>query len=378
MFTIADRIWSRQSISEISESIDRAESIAICGHRNPDGDSLGSLLSLGLGLKKLGKRVYMLCSEEIPPRYRDLPGIEFIQNSLYGVVDLAIAVDCGSYGMLDDLGGVFDRATEVIEIDHHSNRNSFADISLIDERASSAGELVYFVLDELGVEIDKQIAQNILTSVIVETNSFRLPELRSQTFEICADLLCTGIDFSKITESVYWVNCRETEILGGLCLARCRFLQDGALAISSLRRRDFFKAGAKESHGDPVIEKIRSIHGVKLAVLFRQNKDGDLRVSFRSKDGLDVSALAKQFGGGGHTSAAGCRIRDSRGNRQKIIKASAKFLNNYKEVKREEWARKLVPVNFRKADPKESSRVSKDGQSQIPQLNERDFYEMFS
>lgn len=328
MFTMAEKIWDDR-LAGVSKSIRWADSIAICGHKGPDGDCLGSLLSLGLGLRSLGKRVYMLCSEEIPQRYHCLPGINLLQRGTEKQVDLAIAVDCGSKEMLDDSDGVFDYASTIVEIDHHHCRSSFADISYVDSLASCAAEQVFYLLDELGVGINEPIARNILTAIIVETNSFRIPGLRSETFEVCAQLLNTGVNFSDIAESVYWIRSRETEILGGICLSKCRFASRGRLAWSALTRKDLFKAGAKDFHADPVIEKIRSIQGVDLAVLFREKRERQLKVSFRSKGGLDVSVLAEAFGGGGHLSAAGCTLEDNRKNRSSVIRASARFLDNY-------------------------------------------------
>lgn len=326
MITIASRIWAVQNLELVKGCIGNAHSVVISGHKNPDGDSLGAMLSLGLGLESLGKEVYMLCGDEIPSRYRHLPGMDRVVRSLCRRVDLAVAVDCGSRDMIGAASGAFTRAEKILEIDHHSSRCSFGDYSMVDDEASCAGELVYFLLEELGVTVTKEIAQNILTSIIVETNSFRLPGLRPQTFEICAELLRTGVEFSRVAESVYWVSSRETELLGGICLSRCSFSQSGQLVHSSLTCRDLQKVGAKEADGDPVVEKLRAMNGVKLAVLFREKDSSSLRVSFRSRKGIDVAELAEKFGGGGHFSAAGCTVPNSRAARERILRAAADVL----------------------------------------------------
>ncbi|MFP4162889.1 MAG: DHH family phosphoesterase [Chitinispirillaceae bacterium] len=330
MITLASRVWTLKDLESIRECIESASSIVISGHKNPDGDSIGAMLSLGLGLESMGKRVYMLCEDEIPPRYAHLPGIKKVMSADPGRVDLAIAVDCGSKEMIGPAFRVFSSAGSIVEIDHHSSRTSFGDYSLVDDEASCAGELVYFVLEALGVSLTDEIAQNILTSIIVETNSFRLPGLRSQTFEICAQLLRTGVEFSRVAESVYWVSSRETELLGGICLSRCRFSPCGQLVHSSLTRRDLQRVGAREADGDPVVEKLRSMVGVKLAVLFREKDGVSLRVSFRSRQGIDVARLAERFGGGGHFSAAGCTVADSTVLREQILCAAAELLQQQK------------------------------------------------
>ncbi|MDG5816302.1 DHH family phosphoesterase [Chitinispirillales bacterium ANBcel5] len=326
MFIQTEKVESVRGLFAVRDCIESAESIVIAGHKNPDGDCIGSLLSLGLGLERLGKQVYMVCDEGIPERYCELAGAERVYRHVEGRFDIAIAVDCAGREMVAEGGGVFRRAKKIIEIDHHQCRASFGDYSYIDDEAASVGEMVFHLLTELGVEITADIAQSILTSIIVETNSFRLPGVRPDTFQICAELLKTGMDFSRVAETVFWVTSRETEILGGICLSRCRFYHNGQLACSFLTREDFLKLGAGEAHGDPVIEKMRSISSVKIAVLFREQRGGKLRVSFRSKEGMDVSLLAKKFGGGGHIGAAGCTIPDSAQCREELLKATEQLL----------------------------------------------------
>jgi len=312
MEIITDQIWAKKNIEKIKDVLHNSKSIAISGHINPDGDSIGSLLALGLGLESIGKKVYMLCCDQIPQKYTNLPGAFRLVSTINTNVDLAIAVDCGNKEMIGPVFEVFKRADAILEIDHHHSRNPFGNLSLIDSEATSAGELVYKLLLELGIRINSSIAQNILTSIIVETNSFRLPGIRSSSFEICADLLRTGVDFYKLAEAVYWVNSRETALLSGICLSRCRFSYQGQLAWSILTKKDFEKVGASETDADPATEKIRSIQGVKIAILFREKTKYQLRVSLRSKCGINVSTIAEKFGGGGHISAAGCTIPNTK------------------------------------------------------------------
>jgi len=308
-----------------------ANTIAISGHTNPDGDSIGALLSLGLGLEQLGKQVYMICSDEIPRKYSTLPGIDKVVKTNDFSVDLAIAVDCGSKEMIGPAFRVFENAEYILEIDHHQSRAPFGDIEFVDAAVSSAGELVYILLCELDVTITTDIAQNIMTSILVETNSFRLPGILFHTFEVCADLLQVGVDFYKLAETVYWVTSKETALLSGACLNRCRFLDDNQLAWSYISRKDLARFDACDFDADPVIEKIRSIQGVKIAILFREKDKKSLRVSFRSKKGLNVAALAELFGGGGHMSAAGCTILRKKKLQKKIITLARELVKRHNQ-----------------------------------------------
>ena len=332
MPSITDRILVIRNLEVIRHIIDEAQTIAISGHCNPDGDSMGALLSLGLGLESLGKQVYMVCSDNVPRNYRSLPGVSRLLKTIHRNVDVAIAVDCGSKEMIGPNYEIFERAGAIIEIDHHRSRTPFGDISLVDPEATSAGELVYELLTELDITITKDIAQNILTSIIVETNSFRLPGVRSETFEQCADLVGTGVDFTKLAETVYWVTSKETALLSGTCMSRCKFSEDGEIAWATLTRKDFEKIGATDADADPVTETIRSIQGVKIAILFREKNRREWRVSLRSKEGIDISLLAEQFGGGGHISAAGCTVPKRHSIMKKIIASAAQLLDKHRAL----------------------------------------------
>jgi phosphoesterase RecJ-like protein len=329
MPTIADRIWSVRNLDMVRHFILSAERIIIIGHTNPDGDSIGALLSLGLGLESIGKEVHMVCHDQIPKKYKNLPGISQVVKSSNHNFDLAIAVDCGSKEMIGPAYEIVKKANQILEIDHHRSRIPFGDISFVDPDASSAGELVYELLLDLEIPITTDIAQNILTSILVETNSFRLPAIRPRTFELCADLLRTGVNFHKLAESVYWVTSKETALLSGICLSRCKFSFDGQIAWSMIYRKDLKKIGATDADADPITEKLRSIQGVKIAILIRENSHNQLRISIRSKDGINVSAIAEKFGGGGHLSAAGCTIPKKKSYLTTLIKQAETVLETY-------------------------------------------------
>ncbi|UCD15085.1 MAG: DHH family phosphoesterase, partial [Candidatus Omnitrophota bacterium] len=191
-------------LNKAAAKILQVKDIAIFGHVHPDGDSIGSLVSLGLGLRKLGKHVFMVSADGVPKRYKKLPGAEKIVRKIEKKVDLAIAVDCSNREILGAGFDVFKKAADILEIDHHEFRRPFGSISFVDHKAVAVGEMVYQLLGELGVPITKNIAQNILTSIIVETNSFRLPNVRPFSFEVCNELLKTGVDFYKLVDTVFW------------------------------------------------------------------------------------------------------------------------------------------------------------------------------
>ncbi|MBM3249670.1 MAG: hypothetical protein FJZ09_02355 [Candidatus Omnitrophica bacterium] len=309
----------------IKQKILRAKRIAVASHINPDGDSLGSLLSLGLALKKLGKRVYLLSPDGVPKRYRRLPGAGGIIRKLNKPVDLAVAVDCSNREILGRSWGTFQKAKDILEIDHHEFRRPFGNIRLVDTRAAAVGELIYPLLKDLKINIDTAIAQNLLTSVVVETDSFRLPNVRPFTFEICHDLMKKKVDFYKLVDMVFWSKTKESTILSGICMARCKFLKNGRLAWSIVRQKDFRNQKGKDEDVDPVADEMRSIKGVRIAVFFREKDNSTLRVSLRSKGKINVAGIAEHFGGGGHFDVAGCSIANKPKAMNKLL-AMAKTL----------------------------------------------------
>lgn len=292
----------------VKQKIIKARDIAIANHINPDGDSIGSLLSLGLGLERLGKRVYMVSADGVPKRYRFLPGAKRIIKNVSKAVDLAIAVDCSNKEILGRAYSIFKKAKDILEIDHHEFKRPFGNLFLVDYKAAAVGELIYLLLGELKVHIDKDIAQNLLTSIIVETNSFKLPNVRPLTFEICTELIKKGVDFYKLVDKVFWSRTKESAMLSGICLARCKFIDNGRLAWSIIRMKDFDRIKGEDEDIDAVADEIRAIQGVEIVVLFREKNSKRLRVSLRSKDKINVASVAEYYRGGGHYDIAGCSI----------------------------------------------------------------------
>jgi phosphoesterase RecJ-like protein len=321
------------NIKQAKEKILEAKSIAISGHINPDGDSIGSLLSLGLGIEQLGKKVYMVSCDGVPQVYRFLPSAGRIVRKIRETPDLAISVDCSTKEILGKNFAVFKKAKSILEIDHHEFRKPFGELRVVDYKASAVGELIYKLLKELDVVITKDIAQNILTSIIVETNSFRVPTIRAFTFEVCSRLMQVGIDLYKLAESVFWSRTKESVVLLGVCLARCKFISNGKIVWSIVRRSDMLKVKGKDEDADSIITDMNSIKGVKIAILFREKDKKTLRVSLRSKGKVNVGKLAESYGGGGHFDAAGCLVLNSKATIGEFLNSAKSLLKEYKEGK---------------------------------------------
>lgn len=299
-------------LKEAVKAILQSKRIVIACHVNPDGDCIGSLLALGLGLASIGKRVYMVSDDGVPGRYQNLPGASKIRETIGKVPDMAITVDCNAKEMVGKPFDVIKKTKYILEIDHHEYRKPFGNLFLIDTKASAVGEIVYRLFKYLKVGITKDIAQNILTSIIVETNSFRLPVVGTLTFRVCADLMKTGIDFSRLSEIVYWSKTKEGSVLSGQCMANLKVIQKGKIAWTLVTRKDFIRTRGKKEDVDTVANDILSINTVKIAIFFREQNAKFLRVSLRSKGRLNVASIANKYGGGGHFDSAGCYIANNK------------------------------------------------------------------
>lgn len=315
-----------RELKQIKQKILNAKQIIISGHANPDGDSIGSLLSLGLGLESLGKRVYMLSSDGVPKRYVGLPGAKRIKKDTQISADLAIAVDCSNKEILGKSYPAFQKAKDILEIDHHEFRRPFGNLKFIKADAAAVGELIYLLLKDLKVKIDQRIAQNLLTSIIVETDSFRLPSVKPFTFRACTELIEKGVNFYKLVDMVFWSRKKESVILSGICLSRCKFLKTNRIAWSIIKKTDFDSVKGKDEDVDMVADEIRSIKSVEIAVLFREKPNNLLRVSLRSKGKINVARIAEYYNGGGHFDVAGCSIPNNPKSIGQLLAMTTKIL----------------------------------------------------
>lgn len=299
----------------------KAKKVLIVSHVHPDGDTIGCQLALGLALIEAGKKVTMLSQDGVPTRLQFLPGSELIVSEASERTDVAIAVDCGSVRQLGRSQAAFFKAKATIQIDHHDFGRSFGGLQVLEMDAAAVGEIVYEVIRALKVPISSSIATCLLTSIIIDTGSFRFSNIRPRTFEICGELMKKGVDLRYLIEESYWRKTRPMARLSSRCVLHAKFSKDGALAWAVASQKDIQRFGAKLSDADSVADDLRSIEGVEVAALFRETEKKNFRVSLRSKHGIHVALVAKQFGGGGHHNSAGCAIRATEAEKKKLLTA---------------------------------------------------------
>jgi len=298
-------------LEAIADALRRHDRFLVVTHENPDGDALGSLLAATLALRQLAKDAVMYLAGDTP-----LPG-EYAFMPLEGLVreppaDAAervlLAVDCAKEERIGDDSAVT-RAPLVLNVDHHHDNTRFGDLNLIVADASSTGEVLRDVFAELGVELTPELAEPLYIALVTDTGRFQYANTTPKALRLAAELVDAGADIHAVFQQVYEsVEFAKLKLLARV-LDRAAVLEGGRIIVSHLLRNDFAEVGAAEPYAEGLIDTLRAVEGSELAVLIREPpRDGGpiRRVSLRSSiDELDVSAIARRFGGGGHRQAAG-------------------------------------------------------------------------
>lgn len=299
-----------QVLAAIADTIVQKNCFLIVGHVNPDGDCLGSMCALGIGLAQIGKQVTMLSIDGVPDQYAFLPEAERVVRSMPegASCDVAVTVDCDGLERVGDAIDAVRSCGILIDIDHHTGVDRDTDLALVDPNWASTGEGVMSVLHPVGARITPDIAACLLTAIITDTGSFRFSNVRPSTLRIAADLMEAGASPSKIAQQVYETKSFASVKLLGLALSTLETAADGRVAYAYVTQEALSASGASDADTEGMPNTVRSIRGVDVGILFREAPDGSTRVSLRSREGYDVSRVAKLFGGGGHTLASGCSL----------------------------------------------------------------------
>lgn len=289
--------------------MDRASSILIGTHLNPDGDALGSALALAAYLDKLGKDVEVLCHHPAPRNLRFLPGVARVRQApREEKADLAIMVDLESRDRLGDVRDFILQTPRLIVIDHHVPHESPGDFRIVDVAASATALIIARLLLELGAEITSDMATNLLTGIITDTGSFRFRNTTPEALSVSAVLLEKGGDLARVNEEIFQRKPLASTLLLGHMLDTMRLECGNRIAVGVLTRGDFERAMATDEETEGFVNEMLAIDSVEIAAILREPKPGRIRCSLRSRADHDVASVAREFGGGGHRNAAGCTL----------------------------------------------------------------------
>lgn len=319
---------------ELINALKKLDRFLILTHSTPDGDALGSSLALKLLLEKLNKKAEIFAEKPIPFQYTFLPRIDYI-NDLREIsvenFDVLILVDCNkikrvSYDQ-DILKRIETFRGRIIVIDHHitEEQNDNRIIEWIDAQKAATGILIYHLIKYMKIEITEEIAANLYTAIIVDTGNFQFDNTTEEVFTVATELVKAGAKPSFIYERCFesWSKNRFKlfiKMLNNLEIYK-------SLAISHISKADFQNTNTTEADTERFVEFLRILKDIKLTALFREVDFEFIKVSIRSKGDIDVSFIAREFGGGGHKNAAGYRIKGS------IKDAQAQLIEKLKKNK---------------------------------------------
>jgi phosphoesterase RecJ-like protein len=296
----------------VAESLRANDRFLVVTHENPDGDALGSLLGATLALRGLGKDVVMYLAGDapLPAEYGFLPLAELRRELPEDVESrVVLALDCANESRIGPVPELLERAPLVIDVDHHHDNTRFGGVNLIVADASSTAEIVRDLLHELDVPLTPEIAEALYVALVTDTGRFQYSNTTPKSLRLAAELVEAGADVHEIFTQVYeTVQFAKLKLLAR-ALDRACLCEGGRLVVSHLLRDDFAHAGAEEPFSEGIIDYLRQVAGSEMVALIREppRDDGPAhRVSLRSsRDEVDVSAIARKAGGGGHRQAAG-------------------------------------------------------------------------
>jgi phosphoesterase RecJ-like protein len=303
---------ARSTFDEIGQALRQHNRFAILSHVRPDGDALGCQIALALSLQQLGKEVRVWNEDGMLEKYSFLPRAELLSKPPAAPedVDVAIALDTAIQNRLGTALAAVHSAKLWINIDHHLSNPGYGDLVHVDPTAPATGQIIFDLIKNQGLPFNREIAENLFAAISTDTGSFQYPKTSARTFEIAAQLVCTGIDIGRLNQQLYEnYPRRRIELLREL-LRTMRFKNDGRVASFSLSLKTAAALQVLPEDNEGLIDHLRAIRGVIVAVFFEELADGKVRVSMRSKtDAIDVCVICQKFGGGGHTLAAGARVR---------------------------------------------------------------------
>jgi len=303
---------ARSKFEEIGRILREHQRFAVLSHVRPDGDALGSQLALALSLKQLGKEVRVWNEDGMLEKYSFLPRAELLTKppSTSEVVDVAIALDTAIQNRLGTALAAVRSAKIWVNIDHHLSNPCYGDVVYVDPVAPATAEIVFRLIKSQSLPFNHDIAENLYAAISTDTGSFQYPQTSARTFEIAAELIRAGLDVGRLNQQLYEnYPRRRLELLREL-LRTMRFECGGRVASFSLSIRTAAELGVLPEDNEGLIDHLRAIRGVIVAVFFEELAEGKVRVSMRSKsDAVDVCVICQKFGGGGHTLAAGARVR---------------------------------------------------------------------
>lgn len=306
-------------LKQIRARLDAAERILITSHVRPDGDAVCSVLAFGLALKERGKQVQMVLSDGVPSDYHHLQRVKEISNKATTPVDLVITLDAAA----DDRSGEALQGLDGIDIniDHHVTNTRFAALNYVDPASVATCAILVELFPKLGLLFSPAILDALLTGILTDTLGFRTSNMNPKALRIAADLVEKGADLPRLYERALLRRSFQALRYWGAGLSKLQ--REGDLVWTSLSLADRKSADYASNDDAELVNNIAIVEGALVVVLFIEQHDNHVKISWRSQRDVDVSQIATQFGGGGHVAAAGAVLVGSLEEvQQKVLQAT--------------------------------------------------------
>jgi phosphoesterase RecJ-like protein len=311
-------------INEIITAINEGQNFLITAHVRLDGDAVGSELALYLMLKELGKKVLVYNQDHTPERYRFLPAANNIVHNINNVeqYDTGIILDCSDLTRCGDEAEKIVKIKKLINIDHHVSNNGFCSLKMLDAQASSTGELLFRLMQEMKFKMSKDICTNLYAAIITDTGNFRYSNTTKETFWAAENLVANGADPQWISENIYESDSPARLKLLAKALETLSLDLKNKVGSLVVTQKAIQETGASWELTEGFVDIPRTVRGIEVAVLYTQRGDNNYKLSLRSKADVNVEKVAKKFGGGGHIHAAACWIKgDIESIKSRVIEA---------------------------------------------------------
>lgn len=293
---------------ELAQLIRQAQTIALCGHVNPDGDTVGSCLALKLGLEQMGKQVSVFCQDKIPGNLGMLPGVESFRQEVSGQFDLLICVDVSDEARMGACQSLMQHARQTAQIDHHGTNPCYAQVNSVDAHAPATALLIKQQLDVLGVTLNRDMAMCLYAAISTDTGNFAFNSTNAETFAVMSQLMDCGLPLDEMNRVLFRQREKPHVRLLARALSSMEFHSGDTITTMKLTQKDFQDSQALPEHADAIVNYGVDIPGVKMALLARENQDGSIKMALRAVAPHRVDEIARQFGGGGHAQASGCTL----------------------------------------------------------------------
>ncbi|MEW6050991.1 MAG: bifunctional oligoribonuclease/PAP phosphatase NrnA [Candidatus Zixiibacteriota bacterium] len=296
----------------IREILLGARRILVASHIDPDGDALGTQLAFASYVRHLGKEPLLVRDSEVPHKYRFLHGAESIPRTESlpddTTIDAAVILECPNIERIGTACRWLKDGLPIVNIDHHRDNAAFGRINWVDSSMSSVGEMVYEYFRADGYRPTADVAEQLYTAILTDTGRFRYSSTSPRTMAVAGELIAAGADPHKICNMVYYNVRPSTMKLIGAVLNTLEFHDHGRICLLTLTKQMLREAGAEESESDGLVDYTLFSEGVLAGALLKELDVARTKVSLRSANGINVSGIAAQFGGGGHYNAAGCTL----------------------------------------------------------------------